>query len=162
MNTPDIDTFMNWTNAQVAEVTPETVLFAPAGTRRRAEIDGIPNSEYSTWAIRELGESVALLFDNGIKNIIVPLLGPRQLSDPQEEYRRQVINWIAKQSTSDELKNLADIHRYQIRLIGPATRYNETLRNASTQLKERVSNSIQPTLWMYVVQNDNEPWEEVL
>ncbi len=160
MNIPELSTFMNWNNEQVADIAPETVLFAPAGTRRRAALDGIPRSEYSSWAIRELGESVALLFKNGARNIITPLLGPRQLSDPQEEYRNQVIKWISEQSTSEELKTLSELHRYNLRLIGPATRYNNTLKQASIKLKERSYNTNNPTLWMYVVQNDEEPWEE--
>lgn len=159
---PDIETFLEWTNDQVAEFAPKTVVYAPAGTRRRAILEGIPVAEYSTWAIQELGESVPTLFEHGIRHVIVPSLGPHQLHDPQEEYRSQIIHWVANQSTSKILQTIAEKHQYRLMLIGPAIKNNKILFDASMELKNRKQNPKHPILWMYVVQSYDEPWREVL
>ncbi len=159
---PDIETFLGWTNEQVAEVAPKTVVYAPAGTRRRALLDGVQSADYSTWAIQELAESVKILFEHGVKHVIVPTLGPGQLEDPHKEYSSQIVDWIVRQATSETLQSIANKSHYRIRLIGPATRNNRLLCNAAIQLKNRHQDPNHPIMWMYVVQSYDDPWIEVI
>lgn len=161
-NMPDIESFLALPDAEIARVAPSTVLFAPAGTRRRAALDNIPSEQYTAWAIQKLGHTVQLFFQLGVRHVIVPFLAPGQLQEPEENYRNNIIGWVAKQTTSQDLEQISKNYNYRLRLIGPATKSSEALFSAANTLLGRPCTEGLPTLWMYVVQFEDEPWREVL
>lgn len=162
MNIPDLETFLQWTPEEIARTAPETLLYAPAGTRRRAALDGISREKYADWAMQELGNNVSQFFRLGVRNVVVPLLAPGQLREPVREYREHVVEWVAQQATSGALDQVANMFGYRLRLIGPATKSSNMLKDASSELINRSYDKQRPVLWMYVVQFDEEPWKEVL
>ncbi len=162
MTIPDLDAFLAAPHQTVAAVAPQTIIFAPAGSKRLAAIERIPMEHYSEWVMRELSTMLPMFFRLGVRHVILPTLGPKQFLEPVVGYQDQILNWVVQFSLGASLTQAAFLHGFRVRMIGPAIRSVPTLRQAAAKLLEQHCNLDLPVLWLYVVQSDEEPWMEVI
>lgn len=162
MNVPDLDAFLTAPHQTVAAVAPQTIIFAPAGSKRLAVIEQIPVEHYSEWVMQELSRMLPMFFQLGVRNVLLPTLGPKQFLEPVTGYQDQILHWVVQFSLGAALTRAAFEHGFRVRLIGPATRSVPVLGEAANQLLEQHPDRDLPVLWLYVVQSDEEPWMEVI
>lgn len=160
-NIPTLEAFLAAPDAEVAAVAPATAIFAAAGTRRRAALERVPPGQYSEWAIRELGENAAIFFRLGIRHLVIPALSPGLIAEGGD-YGNNIATWVAKQTTGPILTQIADHYGFCVRFLGPATNSHPVIHSAQSELLSRPSHPDAPTLWMYVQQYYEEPWNEII
>jgi hypothetical protein len=153
---PDRAAFFAAPEAEVAAVAPATVVYAAGGTRRVAARAGIALDEaYIAYTRTHLVENLALFFRLGVRHVIVPCLGPRQLVEAAP-YGERIIDWCIEALSGAEM--LADYRRlgWRARFIAPSPL--PALQEATTRLERELTDPNQPTAWYYLVADDNDPW----
>ena len=156
---PDRATFLAAPAEVVAAVAPPTVVWALGGTRRRATMEGIPLDEtYMEWSRPQMVACARLFFDLGVRHLIIPSLGPHQLTEVGA-YGAQIIAWTIRALAGPAM--LADYrqHGWRARMIVPSP--VPALREAAARLAAEPAPPDAPTLWFYFVANDADPWNDL-
>jgi hypothetical protein len=144
-----LDAFLAAPLDEVRSIVPETVIYTPGGTRRRAALNGIvPHSEaYAQWARARLVACCELLFHYGVRHICLTAIWPRQYAEvgPYREKNLRWTNWGIAGSEA-----IADWERLQcrVRIIGhniPAE-----LNEAHIRLRETTDSFANRTIWWSV------------
>lgn len=161
MTVPSLEEFLAAPDVEVAKVAPQTILYAPAGTRRRALLDGIPLDQYSSTSMKELLQVAQMFFRLGVRNLIVPSLGSSQLAEVPA-YSQKIAYWIAEQVMSDSVIHMARSCGFSIRLIGLAKENEQVLKDAQLKLETCIADMNVPILWMHVIKTVDDPWQEII
>jgi hypothetical protein len=156
---PDRATFLDATDAEVAAIAPATAVYALGGTRRRAAMEGIPLDEtYIDHSRPQMVDNIAIFFRHGIRHLIVPCLGPRQLAEVAP-YGERIIDWSIRALAGPEM--LEDYRRLGWRARMIVTSPIPALHAAAERLRQEPSDPRFPTIWYYFVADDTDPWAEL-
>lgn len=145
--------------ATVAAVAPPTAIWAPGGSRRRAVLEGIPLDEaYIEWSRHLWLDCVALFFQLGIRHLILPILGPRQLTEVGV-YGERILHWTIQGVAGPAM--LADYRQrgWRARLLTPSP--VPALQAAAAEMAALSAPPGAPTAWYYCVTDDEDPWREL-
>lgn len=156
---PDRAAFLDAPDAEVGAIAPSTVVYAAGGTRRVAAKEGISLDEaYIQYTRAQLVDNLELFFRLGVRHVIVPCLGPRQLREAAP-YGERIIEWCIQALTGPEM--LADYRRrgWRARLIVPSP--HPALQEAAALLERELDDPTQPTAWYYLVADDSDPWTDL-
>jgi hypothetical protein len=95
MTLPDAATVQSWPVEQVAELAPQTVIYAPGGTRRQAVLAGLrPDDDtYAAWSRQQMLTSLEQLFRFGVEHVVVNVLRPAQVAEVGP-YRERLFSWL--------------------------------------------------------------------
>jgi hypothetical protein len=152
--------FVALPRTDVVRFTPQTIIYAAAGTRRQAALAGIDagGEEYPRWSRLQMLAACQLLFDHGVRHIFTLLAGPGQFQEVGN-YGERLLAWLAWGVAGEEA--LADFRRlgWRVRLLCGDDL--PQLHAARTQL-ERLGGDAARTLWLQVVSHVDAPWQWVL
>jgi hypothetical protein len=157
---PDRAAFLAAPDAEVAAIAPATVVYAAGGTRRVAAQAGITLDEaYIEYTRAQLVENLALFFRLGVRHVIVPCLGPRQLFEAAP-YGERIIEWCIQALSGPDMR--AEYHRrgWRARFIVPSP--HPALQEAAALLQQEFTDPTMPAVWYYLVADDNDPWTDLL
>jgi hypothetical protein len=157
---PDRAAFLAAPDAEVAAIAPATVVYAAGGTRRVAAQAGITLDEaYIEYTRAQLVENLALFFRLGVRHVIVPCLGPRQLFEAAP-YGERIIEWCIQALSGADMR--AEYHRrgWRARFIVPSP--HPALQEAAALLQQEFTDPTMPAVWYYLVADDNDPWTDLL
>lgn len=157
---PTLEEFLVAPEAEVAEVAPTTMIYAPAGTRRHALFEGIePLSEqYVQWARAASMRCFDLIFRHGVRHLITLAFAPKTLRETHQ-YQAQFVQRVDWALAGPE--SLADYQHLdcRVRFIGVDSMPEfqatvERLRTATATQSER-------TLYWYSIPHEDTPWNEL-
>jgi hypothetical protein len=159
---PSLDAFLAAPAEQIAAIAPETAIYAVGGTRRRAAMDGVPldTNAYPTSTLAHLCETAALFFRLGVKNIILPSLGPRQYAE-QGSYGKHLLGWISEHLLGPTMLARYRQHGWRVRALVPAAQSIPTFQEMAARAARETAED-GPTLLFYFVAESTEPWREIL
>lgn len=142
-------------------VAPETVLFAPGGTRRRAALAGVsPQSdEYARWSRERMITCIDVFFRCGVRNLFASMLRPPQLAETGH-YRERLMSWLDWGLSGPEA--LADYQRlgWRVRLAG--AEHIPELQDTVARLQSATPMHWQHTVWWYVSPEPESHWTLLL
>jgi hypothetical protein len=157
---PSLEEFLVAPVESVARITPATVVYAPSGSRRMATLAGVPLDEgYIPWGFAQTVETFGLFFRFGVQHLIVPSLGPRNLMEGGN-YGERIVQWIADALAGETAIEIYKQNGWQARMLASAKL--PLLVEADARLHQETADNGRPTLWWYLVADDDEPWQDVL
>ena len=143
----------------VAAVAPPTVIWSPGGTRRRAVLEGITiDDTYLEWGRRHMLDGIALFFRFGIRHLILPILGPHQLTEAGP-YGERILHWTIQGMAGPTMLAEYRQRNWRARLIAPAA--VPPLQAATAELVALPAPPGAPTVWYYCVLDDADPWQDL-
>jgi hypothetical protein len=156
----DLQTAMTCSRDRVAAWAPQTVVWAPGGTRRHAIAAGVPlDNSYIDWAWEQHMRCIKLFFTLGVRTLFAPILGPPQV--------REVGNY--RERLFDTLWRIADPPSMEIyRRLGIRVRAygHQRIPGLSDIIAKLVSETAELgpyTLWhTMIVENEEEPFTDAL
>lgn len=158
---PSLEEFLAAPIEQVAEIAPATVIYGAGGTRRRAVFEGVEpwSDDFVLWARQRVLSRVALLFDHGVRNVIINVFSPDNFREVNP-YREQLLertDWFTAGP-----QTLADYTRWgwRVRLLGAAS--VPQLAATAARLREVTAPQNTHTLYWTVVPEEDSPWQELL
>lgn len=152
-----LDEFLALPSIALASIAPTSLIYAAAGTRRRAALAGVrsDSEEYAQWSRTQMMTTCQLIFEHGVKHIFTILASPGQFREVGR-YRSRLLDWIDWGVAGDEA--LSDYRRlgWRVRLIG-AHEVAE-LTGASARVRALPTAPDAPTLWYWVIPDADAPW----
>ena len=147
---PDLEAFLNAPHQEVASVAPETLVFAPGGTRRSAAFAGIqPESEaFVHWSRRQVSAVFTLMFAHGVRHIFMALFTQSQYDEVTAGYREQIVDSI-KWGVAG-LEALAEYDRLGWRVHLWGAEQVPALASAVSALQERQPGHSDCNLWWFI------------
>jgi hypothetical protein len=157
---PDRAAFLAAPDAEVAASAPATVVYAAGGTRRVAAQAGITLDEaYIEYTRAQLVENLALFFRLGVRHVIVPCLGPRQLFEAAP-YGERIIEWCIQALSGPDMRTEYHRRGWRARFIVPSP--HPALQEAAALLQREFTDPAMPAVWYYLVADDADPWTDLL
>lgn len=158
---PSLDEFLAAPIEEVVKVAPATLIFAAGGTRRSAELAGIPtpSDKYARWSRKKMINCFDLFFRYGIQHIVANVSAPKQYKEVTKGYREKLVEWLDWGLSGSEA--LADYARlgWRIHLIG--TNSLPKLKLSAQRLETTRLNQNGPTVWFVVASTHYAIWEEL-
>lgn len=150
---PTLDAFLAAEPAALSPYAPETLIFAPGGTRRSAVLAGIAadSEEYPAWSRGRMVACLERIFAHGVRNIVAVMLRPAQLAEVGR-YRERLFAWLAEGLAGPAPR--ADYARlgWRARIVGADE--EPLLAEAAARLRELPAPAGAPTVWFYLTASD--------
>lgn len=158
---PSLAEFLAAPVEHVADVMPETVIFAVGGTRRSAALAGISaqTDDYAHSSRARMIDCFAQFFQLGTRHLFTSMLRPGQL-DEVGRYRNRLISWLDWGLAGPEAIEDYSRHGWRVRLCG-AEGIPE-LHDATERLRAATPRSWKHTLWLYVAPEPGTLWQQML
>ena len=156
-----LDEFLAAPIEEISKVAPTTLIFAAGGTRRSAELAGIPtpSEEYVRWSRKGMIKCCKLFFRHGVKHIIANVSAPKQYKEVTTGYREKLVEWLNWGLSGPEALNDYTRLGWQVRLIG--TNSLPMLESSANLLERTQLKQNGPTLWFVVASRNDAIWEEL-
>jgi hypothetical protein len=159
---PSLEEFLAAPLEEVAQVAPQTLIFQPSGTRRRAVLAGIDDGsfEYVAWSRQQMIACERLIFQHGVQHIVSLTLGTKQLQEKTRNFSEKLMEWADWVFTNPEA--MADYKRYnwQVRLIGANAM--PAMQAIADKLAEATKNHSGPHLWLLIFPDEATVWTDLL
>jgi hypothetical protein len=161
LNAPiDLQTARTWPRERIAACAPQTVVWAPGGTRRQAIAAGVPlDNNYIDWAWTQHMRCIELFFTLGVKTLFAPILGPPQVREVSD-YRERAfasLRLIANPPSMEIYRRLG------IRVRAYGHQRIPGLSDIIAQLESETADLGPHTLWhTMVVESEGEPFADAL
>lgn len=158
---PSLEEFLALPVAEVAKVAPATVVYGVGGTRRHATFEEIEpwSDQYISWARESTVKSAELLFQHGVRNLLMVALVPSNFKEVNryQEHLFAKAKWVIAGAES-----LADYVRlgWRVRLLG-ADNVPE-LQATAEILREMTPTQGVHTFYWNVVTDVESPWQDLL
>lgn len=135
----------------VRKIAPTTFIYAASGTRRAAALAGEPTKgdAFANWTQRQLFQCVALIFQYGIRNLFMPMLGPSQFKEETSHYSENLWDWFIDGLTGERAIEHYRHVGWRVRIACSA--YIPQITAAGEKLKTETPMDTPHTLWCYVV-----------
>jgi len=158
---PTLEEFLAAPWSEVAKVAPNTMIYAPGGTRRSAVLQGIEpwSDEYVQWARIHSMQSIDLIFQHGIRYLLTPALTPGNLLEVNQ-YRDQIfqrVDWVL--AGPESLADYAE-RGWRVRLIGDI--HLPELQKTAQKLIDNTPAHADHLLCWTVVTETETPWQRLL
>ena len=143
---------------EMDRVAPDTIIYAPSGTRRHAILNGVADSgwDYAEWSRVQLFNCFELLFQYGIRHIILPLMSADLLKEATPNYTEYVWDWV-KWGIGSEV-SLADYERMKCQahiLLGQGY---PVLRNTLETIRATHKPERDPYIWYGITPDVSASW----
>jgi hypothetical protein len=156
----DLQTAISLPRERLAAWSPQTVVWAPGGTRRHAIAAGVPlDNSYIDWAWEQHMRCIELFFALGVQTLFAPILGPPQVREVGD-YRERVFAtlWRIADPPSMEI-----YRRLGIRVRAYGQQRIPGLSDVVTQLESETAELGPRTLWhTMIVEREDEPFTDAL
>lgn len=144
---------------QFRALAPQTVVWAPGGTRRQAALEGVPRERYFDWAWEHQFRCVAQFFRLGVQTLFVSVLGPPQVREIGP-YREQLAPALARLCDEASLAAYMQMGA-QVRFYGQSR--IPGLAEHCARIEEQTRAAGPLTLWYeLVVERETEALEDAL
>ncbi len=156
---PDFEQFRAAPLDVVRAVAPHTMIYAPAGTRRAAALAGIDPSgqAFAVWTQKQLFRVVGLLFERGVQNLIMPMLGPSQFQETTPDYHEHLWHWFEWGLTGPEALAHYQANNWRVRIV--FGNFIERLQAAHQRVSAQTPQNGAPTLWCLALPEYHLPYE---
>lgn len=154
---PSLAEFLTAPIEEVAKVAPLTMIYGAGGTRRRAVFEGVEpwSDEFVIWARKHIFRCIHLIFQHGIRNLIVNVLTSDNFREVNRYQDRLIerAKWVVAGNES--------IHDYQhwswkVRFLG--TENLPELKATASSLYELTPQESTSTLYWTIVSDEESPW----
>ncbi|MCB9431913.1 MAG: hypothetical protein H6668_07985 [Ardenticatenaceae bacterium] len=161
-NMPSLEEFLTLPIEEVIPLAPQTMVYYVSGSRRGAALDGVGTSgeAYKHWASKEMMRCVSLLFDYGIKHLLMPMVTPGSFSEITSGYREFLWNWIDWGLAREEAIEFFIQQGWHVHI--PFGEHIPELKNVIEQLKVTTQFPKKSSLWIFIVPEQNILWEWAL
>ena len=160
IDAPNLEEFLAASCAEVAPFAPSSLVYAAAGTRRSAALQGLPaNSDaYARWTLHQMIASCDLIFRHGVRHIFTILATPGQFAEVGS-YRRRLIDWIQRALSGSEAREAFERYPWRARLwtdssIPELLPLQEAMSAASAGARQ--------VLWCLVIADPSALWQHIL
>lgn len=159
---PSLDEFLDEPVEVIQGHAPETFVYAASGTRRAAVLAGVPDvgNEYANWSRGELFRCVELIFQHGVKSLLMPMLEPGQFRETTEDYQEHLWRWYVEGLTAPDALEYYQRKGWRVRFA--FGEFIPQLREAAEILKKQTPHDAAHTLWCFAVPDFQKVWEWVL
>jgi hypothetical protein len=159
--TPNLNTFLQLPDTEIAPVVPSSVVYTMGGTRRAAAIAGIKpeSSDYIHWTREKMVQGVSLLFQFGVQHVFIMAITPDNYRE-SGTYRQRLIDFTDWGIAGPEA--LADYARldWRVRLLG--SEEIPELQPTAECLRQHTAAQSSHTLWCLAVPDEETPWHQIL
>ncbi len=159
---PSLNDFLGASLAEIRPYAPDTFVYAASGTRRAAVLAGVPTAgdEFPKWSKRGLFQSIDLIFQHGVKHLIMPMLVPSQFRETTEGYQEHLWRWYVEGLTGPD--SLDHYQRKDWRVRFALGEFIPQIQDAAECLKANTPPEATCTLWCFAVPDFYKVWEWVL
>ncbi|MBN2527926.1 MAG: hypothetical protein JXR76_16170 [Deltaproteobacteria bacterium] len=158
---PTLKEFLAAPVEEIVPYAPATMFWAVEGTRRSAALAGFDilhkDEKWVTWSIQRMLECAGILFQHGVRHVMMPYLHPSQFSEATPGYRENIIRWVSLLITNPAVKDALRNTGWRVRLIGDESE----LGDISKSIAEEMSPSSAHTLWFLVIEKEGALWQQV-
>ena len=162
MSFPSFEEFNALPKSHISAHVPETVIYNVSGSRRAAALIGKPTAGdgYLIWSHRQMIRCLKILFDHGVKNVLMPAVTPGLFKETTENYREHLWRWIDWGFASDE--TLAEFQElnWNVRII--FSEFIPELGHTHERLNQIEMKEGRPNLWVSVASSHNQMMEWML
>lgn len=157
---PNLTTFLQLPETEIAPLVPASVVYTMGGTRRAAAIADIqPESvEYSRWTRRQMIQGVDLLFRYGVQHVFVMALTPDNFRESGDFQQRLVDAADWGMAGSEALADYARLG-WRVRLLGSDE--IPELHLTAERLQQHTPQQGNHTLWFMTIRDDESPWRQI-
>jgi hypothetical protein len=154
----DFETFLSAPLQEVALVAPDTLIFAPGGTRRSAAFAGIKSEDaaFIRWSRRRASAVFALMFEHGARHIFMGLFTQSQYDEVTGGYRERIVDSIKWGVAGPEALAEYDRLGWRVHLWG-AEQIPALAATAAT-LKSRQPRYSDHNLWWFICPRPDWLW----
>lgn len=154
---PSLKEFLCAPVEQVRAVAPQTMIYAPGGTRRQAELAGISfqSEDYPAWSRQRMVETIAALAHVGVRHIVMNLFRPSQLAEVGR-YRERLLAWLEAGLASEQAIAVWQARGWRMRMLGVETL--PELQPAAARLVAETTPAAELTVWWYLCATPETPW----
>jgi hypothetical protein len=157
---PTLEQFLLSPLKNIIETVPNSIVYAPGGTRRSALFQNIEpwTREYIQWAQAGTINCLELIFRHGVRHIFLPLFMSRhvqEITDLEKELARPASYFVA----SDSMLEAYCARGWRVRLTGGD--FSPHLREAQARLRAETPASSQKTLWWTASLGIQAQWETI-
>jgi tuberculosinol/isotuberculosinol synthase len=159
LDTPiDLQTAIRCPRERLAAWAPQTVVWAPGGTRRHAIAAGVPiDDSYIDWAWEQHMRCIELFFALGVQTLFVPVLGPPQVREVGS-YRERLFASLRRIADPPSMEIY---RRHGIRVRAYGHQRIPGMSNLVAQLESETAALGPCTLWhTMVVEGEDEPFSD--
>ncbi len=157
---PSLDEFLLWPTEAVAQVTPQSVIFASGGTRRAAALAGIEfGDQFARWNREQMLAACELFFRQGVKHLIMPMGSPKMFAEGGL-YGERLVQWLIWGLAGEESIVCYQQANWQVRIV-VAGMPIPMLRDAADAVMAKTRGADGPYLWFVITPDFNQMWEWV-
>jgi len=159
---PSFEEFLSLPAKDVAQLAPQTLIFAAGGTRRSAALAGVATTgnEYASWAYKQMIECFDLFFQYGVKYIITHAIIPNQYNEVTNKYREKLFEWVDWVLAGPEQMQNYQRRGWNVRLLG--TEHTPQVAHVAQRLREIQAPEGAPTLCFTITTSEEALWESML
>lgn len=148
-------------DATVAEVAPQTMIYAAGGTRRSAALAGVPlGDDYARFLAPRVRATAGMIFRLGVRHLIAPV-GRPQIFAESGLYRREFTRWMRLALTEPPALEHYRTANWRVRLVVAGEPSGELAETAAI-LDSATSQSTGQRLWFFTTRSYDELWEWML
>lgn len=158
---PLLEDFLASPIESVREIAPQTLIYAPGGTRRSAALAGIEpwSREYVRWAHASSLEAFDLIFRHGVRHLISTAVSPgnAEESNRHSDKLYEMADWVL--ASEESIAQYAQ-KGWRVRILGGGN--VAELEVTAKRLCEQTSNKSEHTLWWTVEPDHDTFWHKLL
>lgn len=157
-----LEAFLAAPLAEVSAAAPESMIYSVSGTRRGAALAGRPDrgQEYVQWSREQMMACLDLIFDHGVRHVIMPVITPSQFMEATPAYREHLWDWLDEGLAGADAVIDYQARGWQVRI--PFADSLPRLRKAGSRLAQETTTDDGPYLWVFVISSHNLLWEQAL
>ncbi|HUS17643.1 MAG TPA: hypothetical protein VM536_21820, partial [Chloroflexia bacterium] len=158
---PSEAAFLTADASTIAAVAPQTMVYAPGGTRRDAALAGIGGNgrEFARWSRARMLGFVEMVFRHGVQHLFTGVITPNQWREVGS-YRDQLLGWVAEGLAGPDALAEYAARGWRVRLLGAAS--IPELAETADRLRAATPPSAQNTLWWWAIPTYDAVWAEIL
>ncbi|MEZ4659294.1 MAG: hypothetical protein R2911_17160 [Caldilineaceae bacterium] len=158
---PLLDEFVAGPVENIRQVAPETMVYAPGGTRRSAVFSKIePWSEkHMVWARTSLIHNIDLIFQHGVRHILAPAVTPTNVQEAHQHRHKlyAMADWVL---AGEESLQYYARNGWRVRMVGGEN--IAELQAAARRLVDNTAQRAEHTLWWLIMPEHNTFWNMLL
>ncbi len=157
---PDLAAFLMAPTAVVAQVVPQSVIFASGGTRRAAALAGIEFGDaFAQWNRQQMLSACELFFRQGIAHLIMPMGSPKMFAE-KGLYGQRLVEWLVWGLAGAESVAHYRQANWQVHMVTASGRCPD-LQAAAKEVLAQTDGATGPHLWFVITPDFDEMWEWV-
>lgn len=161
--TPSLEDFLSSPIELVRPYAPPTMIYSVSGTRRKSALAGISahGDDYTKWTGEQMIKSLSIVFNHGVRHILMPMLTPSQFNEQTPFYREFLWQWLDEGLRKPD--TISSYQRLKIHAHIPFIEYLPSLQDAEATLSSQTNyGDAEHNLWIFIVPEHNVLWRWAL